>query len=102
MAVTDKAKPKPYSQKRSKTNILKGDKELKSEIPKELKPQKAEPKPEVKMETKGGKEWDIIGDGRMYRIQFTSGGQIPQELSGTYTHYEIAKQAIHAYEAKRG
>jgi hypothetical protein len=105
MAVTDKKTkplPKPYSQRRAKTNVLSGDKEQKSEIPKELKPQKAEPKPEPKIETKGGKQWDIIGDGRMYKIQFTSGGQIPAELSGWYTHLELAKQAIHAYEAKRG
>lgn len=97
-------KPKPYSRSRTKKQsaTLKEDQEQKPTIREELKPKKPEPKPAEKVQTKGGKEWDIVGSGSMYKIQFKSGGQIPAQLSGLYTKYEVARQAIRAYEAAKG
>lgn len=97
-------KPKPYSRSRTEkqATTLKEEQEQKPSIREELKPKKPEPKPPEKVQTKGGKEWDIVGTGSMYKIQFKSGGQVPEQLSGLYTKHEIARQAIRSYEATKG
>lgn len=96
------AKPKPYSKRKATKPVLKGDAEIKPEISSELKPVKPEPKPEPKMQTKGGKDYDIVPGPFGYRIQFTSGGQIPLELTGLFTSRNVAIESIKRYEAKRG
>lgn len=97
------SKPKPYSRKRAKTKVVKGDAQKKEgiSVPVEKKeaPKKA-PEPEIK--TKGGKEWQVVTDGAMYVIQFKTGGQIPDSLAGRYTKKQFAYDAIRAYENSRG
>lgn len=97
------SKPKPYSRKRAKTKVVKGDAQKKEgiSVPVEKKeaPKKA---PEPEMKTKGGKEWQVVQNGMMYAIQFKTGGQIPEQLSGSYTKKDIAWSAIRAYENSRG
>ena len=98
-------KSQPYSRSRQKQGkvVLKGDEEQKSTIPPGLKPEPVPPKPEPKMKTKGGKDWDIVPTGTgMYKVQFTTGGEIPQMLSGLYTTAALAKQAIEKYERIKG
>lgn len=96
------SKPKPYSKRKAKPKALKGDDEVKNTISPELKPKKEEPSPEPKMKTKGGKEWGFSREVFGVRIQFSTGGEVPKQLSGLYTSEAKAKEAIKVYEAKRG
>lgn len=98
-------KSQPYSRSRQKQGkvVLKGDEEIQQKITPGLKPDNPAPKPEPKLQTKGGKDWDIVGTGSgMYKVQFTSGGEIPQVLSGLYTTKALAKEAIEKYERTKG
>ena len=53
--------------------------------------------------TEGGKEVKAVHDevGSLWHIEFGSGGQLPKELSGSYTDEKSARQAIKIYLAKR-
>lgn len=56
----------------------------------------------TKFETPNGKELTIIPVGNHLKIQFTSGGELPEELSGFFTEYRYAEQAINRYlESKK-
>lgn len=52
--------------------------------------------------TRYGKKIEIrrTGNGRMFVIDMKGGGRQPPELSGHYTRFTAAQQAIEAYEAK--
>lgn len=95
-------KPQPYSKKRQGPKVAKGDKQEQQKISVPTK-QAKEPSPPKKesMETPKGKEYQVVRKGLAHVIEFKTGGQIPQELSGHYTKETIAWQAIRAYEAKR-
>lgn len=56
-----------------------------------------------KYETEGGKEIKAVKDewGNFWSIAFTSGGQLPKELTGTFTDQHKAEQAIVIYLAKQ-
>ena len=49
--------------------------------------------------TAGGKKFDIVpvNGYNMFKIQFTSGGQLPESLQGTFTKREYALKAIDLY-----
>lgn len=49
--------------------------------------------------TPNGKEINIVRDPRnaMFKIQFASGGELPQVLSGIYTNERLAKIAVIDY-----
>lgn len=49
--------------------------------------------------TPNGKEINIVRDPRsaMFKIQFASGGELPQVLSGIYTNERLAKIAVLDY-----
>lgn len=97
------AKPKAYSRKRSTKKVVKGDAQkgegLSIKQP-ELEP--VEPKKESKVSTPKGKDYQVVRHGAIFRVEFSTGGQIPKELSGMYTKENIAWDAIRGYEAKRG
>jgi hypothetical protein len=94
-------KPKPYSRKRQGGKVLKGDAQKGEGLSVPVEKKDPPPKKEGK-KTPKGKEYQVSGKSGNYYIEFTTGGQIPKELSGMYTRYKIAEQAIDAYEAKRG
>jgi len=96
------AKPKPYSKRRQGTKVAKGDAQSQEKVSVPTK-QAKEPVPPKKesMETPKGKQYQVVRKGLAHEIEFTTGGQIPKELSGQYTKEAIAWQAIRAYEAKR-
>lgn len=95
-------KPKPYSKKRQGNKVVKGDAQVQDKVSVPTK-QAKEPQPpkEESMETPKGKEYQVVRKGLAHEIEFSTGGQIPKELSGQYTKEAIAWQAIRAYEAKR-
>ena len=53
--------------------------------------------------TKGGKEISVVRDtnSQHLKIQFASGGQLPEELSGIYTSESFAEQAIRGYISRQ-
>lgn len=53
----------------------------------------------MKAVTPGGKEIELIVDNKsaLYRFQFRSGGELPQELSGLFTEEKYARQALNRY-----
>ena len=53
----------------------------------------------TKLETPNGKELAIVRCPKTahLNIQFTTGGELPQELSGIYTSEAFAKKAITSY-----
>ena len=59
--------------------------------------------PVYNYDTKGGKGIAIKHDdlGTFWRIEFTSGGQLPKELSGRYTNDGEAKFAVEQYLARQ-
>ena len=52
--------------------------------------------------TAGGKELKIVvsPNSSHYRIQFTSGGELPQYLTGLYTSYAMAEKDAIAFVAR--
>lgn len=100
--MAEEKKPKPYSRKRQGTKVLKGDAQAKEKISVPVKNKEPEPKEEVKVTTPKGKEYQVVQSGYGYKVEFTTGGQIPKELAGSYTKQRKAWEAIEAYEAKRG
>lgn len=97
------AKPKAYSKRRSTKKTVKGDAQ-KAEGFSVPQPEKEEPvvKKEAEVKTKGGKDYQVVRRGTIFKVEFATGGQIPSELAGMYTKEHIAWDAIRAYEAKRG
>ncbi len=59
--------------------------------------------PVYNYETAGGKGIAIKHDdiGTFWRVEFTSGGQLPGELTGRYTNDSEAKFAVEQYLAKQ-
>tara|TARA_R100001594_G_scaffold55044_1_gene88653 strand:+ start:1321 stop:1554 length:234 start_codon:yes stop_codon:yes gene_type:complete len=53
--------------------------------------------------TKGGKEIELVRDPRsnLWKVQFTSGGQIPEALAGVYTNETFGNTAIASYLAEQ-
>lgn len=51
--------------------------------------------------TPNGKEIEVKYDGRNCKIQFTSGGELPAELSGLFTSPYFADMAILSYINKK-
>ena len=53
--------------------------------------------------TKGGKEINVVRDQRSphLKIQFATGGELPQELSGIFTSEPFAENAIKEYLGKQ-
>lgn len=51
--------------------------------------------------TPNGKELKIyhVKNTALYKVAFTSGGELPEELSGMYTSPKFAQDAIEAYLA---
>ncbi len=51
------------------------------------------------MITANGKEIEIVPQegSRHYKIQFKSGGQLPDSLSGLYTSHHMAKRDVNTY-----
>jgi hypothetical protein len=47
--------------------------------------------------TKGGKEVFIKAQGQYWIVAFGDGGQIPKELKGRFTRYDIAKDLVVQY-----
>lgn len=49
------------------------------------------------------KELELVRqpDGRMYRLKFKGGGQLPAELTGEYTSISAAEKDMAAYLFKR-
>lgn len=56
----------------------------------------------TELETKGGKKFGIfkVANSSLYRIAFTSGGQVPEDLNGMWTDPYKAQRAIQAYLMK--
>jgi len=54
--------------------------------------------------TENGKELKIyhVKNTALYKVAFTSGGELPEELSGMYTSPMFAEADIKAYLARRG
>lgn len=51
--------------------------------------------------TKNGKTIKVLPDGTgLFRIELTSGGKLPKELSGRYTGITAAQEAVNAYLVK--
>ena len=42
-----------------------------------------------------------VGNSSLYKVAFTSGGQLPAELDGMWTNPVMAQKSIKAYLAKR-
>lgn len=53
------------------------------------------------MITPNGKEIQIVGDRTLYKIQFSTGGQLPKELQGLFTSHTEAKRKIDQYLEKK-
>ena len=53
--------------------------------------------------TKGGKEINVVRDqgSPHLKIQFATGGKIPEELSGIFTSEPFAEEAIKSYLGKQ-
>ena len=53
--------------------------------------------------TPAGKELEIVNLSgyNLFKIQFTSGGQLPDYMSGTYTKKEYAQKDIDTYLASK-
>tara|TARA_B100001250_G_C19542142_1_gene675229 strand:+ start:452 stop:670 length:219 start_codon:yes stop_codon:yes gene_type:complete len=53
--------------------------------------------------TKGGKEINVIRDqgSPHLKIQFATGGQLPEELSGIFTSEVFAESAVESYLANQ-
>ena len=53
--------------------------------------------------TKGGKVIELVRDPRsnLWKVQFTSGGQIPEALAGVYTNETFGNTAIASYLAEQ-
>lgn len=51
----------------------------------------------IEFETPNGKKITIVNVGRLLKIQFTSGGELPEELSGLFTDVRTATIAINKY-----
>jgi hypothetical protein len=53
--------------------------------------------------TPNGKEIEIFRDKQsaQYKIQFTSGGELPEELTGIFTNELFAETAINKYLEKQ-
>ena len=47
--------------------------------------------------TSGGKEIALINVGNLIKLQFTTGGELPEELSGLFTSRYFADLAITKY-----
>lgn len=47
------------------------------------------------------KEFRFQSEGRLFRIKWEGGGEIPQVLSGLYTSFHEAKNAANAYLEKK-
>lgn len=58
---------------------------------------------EIVATTPDGKKIQIVKHPKFggYVIEFTSGGQLPPELGGTWTNYERAKEAIRVYLGRK-
>jgi len=54
-------------------------------------------------ETPGGKRIRIVKDdwGSFWHVEFMSGGQLPEELSGKYTSDDLADAAVRLYLARK-
>lgn len=55
------------------------------------------------LKTDAGKELAVykIANSSLYKVAFTSGGQLPTELDGMWTNPVMAQKSIKAYLAKR-
>lgn len=55
------------------------------------------------LKTEAGKEIDIVVDNKTahYKIQFKTGGELPQELTGLFTSTYKAIEAINRYLGNR-
>jgi len=51
----------------------------------------------IEFETKKGKTVRLYPDGNGWRVMFTSGGELPEELSGIFTSQGIATKVIERY-----
>ena len=53
--------------------------------------------------TQNGKEINIVRDKQTphLKIQFASGGQLPEELSGIYTSESFAEEAVQGYISRQ-
>jgi len=49
------------------------------------------------MITPNGKQIDIVPKGSHYKIQFSSGGELPSSLSGLFTSRGEAETAVNVY-----
>jgi hypothetical protein len=51
------------------------------------------------IKTEGGKSLELVVDKRtaQYRFQFNPGGELPQELQGTFTSEQFAERARYRY-----
>jgi hypothetical protein len=56
----------------------------------------------AKFYTEGGKEVKAVHDemGTLWHIEFSPGGQLPEDLKGKFTNETMAKDAIKLYLAK--
>lgn len=54
-----------------------------------------------KFVTEKGKEITTYPEGRNYRIKFTSGGELPEQLSGIFTDQRKVEEAINIYLGKK-
>lgn len=50
--------------------------------------------------TPGGKEIQLVNVGNLIKVQFTTGGELPEELSGLFTSVWFADIAITKYLEK--
>lgn len=47
------------------------------------------------------KEFKYYSEGRLFRLKWAGGGEMPKELSGLYTSFKDAEKAAEQYLAKR-
>ena len=73
---------------------------MRGNLQKELKDQTME-EPVKNNITPNGKEIDIIADNNHIKVQFKTGGELPQILSGLFTSRVEAQKAINIYLGSR-
>lgn len=51
--------------------------------------------------TPKGKEIEVFYEGRNLAVRFKGGGQLPDELKGTWTNHKEVEKSINIYLAKK-